>query len=712
MKNKILILLLAFIFTSGQCLAVQEGNVVSDGDTQKKLMEAFDEVNKYSNSFFTPSAAKIQAKKDKVKSQKKDGYRDVNTRRGSMLPVPRLKMKIQSFGKPKTPQTQVEEDLTPQNQAILDCDNMEYFADKTELQADGNVVMFFPKNNSTLKADRMIYNQSSNLIKAFGNVVLISDGKELLGDYMQVDLNEENALVNNPISDLYSINIKAKKGYMYGDKLIEEQGRMLVTKRKMIDFKADMFGPDLDRMFVSEQDKGYLMKEAHGSKFKIKTNDLIINSKKEHDTVTLKHAEIYMNGKKIGTIPKITVHTNKAQDYIEADYPEIGTVSNLGMYAGPGFVFDTPGGTTLKVLPILNYQSNGDNTEDNKIGWGGIAKFKSSSNKTDFAYGTANEMFIVRGLQLLDDNLYFQYASNAYQDDWFMGFRMPKLGGELVYQDSFVNEDFIGENQNMIYTHRLAAGYIQDGIIGNKGAKLGEDGVGTLRFKYMGEVAQTLYSLGDETKNAINARLELVGQAATTVYGTGDTQMIGRVGPRLHSQYKYWMQDVGYFLSAYDDKTPLVNYDRYMYGRSNAYLRESFRICKYLTISWLGSLNLSGDSWNGNLLQENSFFFGIGPDDIRLNIGYDTVRQQSFVTLGMHLDAKGSSIEYKKMVVKNPDTLGKSKQPKASQAFESNSDKKQGGTIDLGLPAVDDDGNIIPIKAEVINISQDIPGEI
>lgn len=49
-----------------------------------------------------------------------------------------------------------------------------------------------------------------------------------------------------------------------------------------------MFGPNLDDMYVNEWDKAYFMKESSGSKFKIKTNEIYINSKKEHDDLTLK----------------------------------------------------------------------------------------------------------------------------------------------------------------------------------------------------------------------------------------------------------------------------------------------------------------------------------------------------------------------------------------------------------------------------------------
>lgn len=659
MKKKIILFLITLITSNLQVLAIQDSKVISDTSTEKNgYSQELDDINQYTNTFFTPHIKKV-VKVDNDKKKSSDFLGNSTQGHGSLPPVKRLRLMLKNRNNPKVSENTAV-DNSVKDQAILDCDFMEYFADKTELEADGHVVMFFPENNSTIKADKMIYNQTSNLIKAFGNVVLISDGKELFGDYMQVDMNEENAVMDQPVTDFFQIKARAKKGYMYGDKLIQEQGSLCVTKKTMINLKAEMFGPDLDTMFVDPKDKSYFAKDSHGEKFKIKTNDLIINSKKEHDTLTLKHAEVYFNDKKIGTIPTITMHTNKNQDYIEADYPEISTISNMGLYAGPGFVFDTPHGTTLKVLPILNYQSNGDNSSDNAFGWGGIVKFKSATNKTDMGYGTANKVFIMRGLQRLDDNLYFQYAANSYMDDWFLGFRMPKLLGELVYQNDFLNRDFLGKDKDMLFTHRVAAAYAQTGDA--QGPLLNSEGsMGTMRFKYMGEVAQTLYKFNDMSTSPVNAKLELVGQGSAALYGTGNTQTIARIGPRIHTQYKYWMQDAGYFLSAYNDNTPMPLYDSYMYGRSNVYLRESLRLCKYLTLSWFGSLNLSQDSWDGKMIQENGFYFALGPDDIKLNIGYDTVRQQSFVTMAMHLDAKGSTVEFKKMVIKNPETLGKNK---------------------------------------------------
>ena len=131
--------------------------------------------------------------------------------------------------------------------------------------------------------------------------------------------------------------------------------------------------------------------------------------------------------------------------------------------------------------------------------------------------------------------------------------------------------------------------------------------MGTTRLKYMAELAQSLYSYKNEEK-LIRADLAWILQGSAALYGTGDTQFIGRTGPVLHTQYKRWMQDIGYFISAYDDNTPLPIFDTYRYGRSNVFARESLRLNKYLTFSWITSANLSDDSPNGKVFQENGFY--------------------------------------------------------------------------------------------------------
>ena len=149
-------------------------------------------------------------------------------------------------------------------------------------------------------------------------------------------------------------------------------------------------------------------------------------------------------------------------------------------------------------------------------------------------------------------------------------------------------------------------------------------------------------------------------QGSAALYGTGDTQFIGRIGPRLHTQYKYWMQDIAYFASAYQDNTPLKVYDTYRYGHGCINIREALRLNKYVSLAWSGTINVTGDSPNGKPFQECTFLVSLGPDDFKINLGYDWVREHTYFGIAIAMNTKGSGIEYEKLVIKHPERLAKS----------------------------------------------------
>jgi hypothetical protein len=193
----------------------------------------------------------------------------------------------------------------------------------------------------------------------------------------------------------------------------------------------------------------------------------------------------------------------------------------------------------------------------------------------------------------------------------------------------------------------------------------------------MAEASQNFYRYRNEA-NQTELSFDAVAQLSAALYGTGDTQFIGRVGPRMHSQWKRWMQDIGYFQSVYDDNTPMPVFDAYRYGKSNVYAREYIRLCKYLTLAWFGSINLSNDAGNGKLFQENRFFLSIGPDDIKFNIGYDTIREGTFFNVLIMTDAKGTQVDYDKLVIKQdkkPQDEKENKEPAKPKAEFQNSNK-------------------------------------
>ncbi len=540
--------------------------------------------------------------------------------------------------KKKTEKAQEQEDT---ENIILDCDNMDYDTETYCMVATGHVNVEFVKQQTVIKADTITYDRMNNTIKAEGDVKILKNGRTITGDYIFVDMNEENALIENPVTRTATIEIKSKKGYVYGDKIVQENGSLIVDESFPINFRSGLRGPQMSQMIVPKDQT--MTADMEKGLIKLKAKELKITQKGNIEILSMRHGTLFKGKHKLIKVPALKVYTNKNNDFAETNSWELGSIRGLGMYIGPGFVLPLSYGAVLKAIPILNYNHG--------IGVGGIGRYQSGTNRTQIAYGTAKSKFLIRGKQKLDDNLYLQYGMNDYMNEWFLGRRRPKYGLDLVYENAYSSDNFLIKNHTSTFSHRLDLGYYHDQDEDANFRKLSGNQIGTMRVRYMMQADQNLYDYRNEEKQAALS-FDISSQLSAALYGTGDTQVIGRIGPRMHSQYRRWMQDIGYFQSVYDDNSPLPVFDAYRYGKSNVYLREYFRICRYLTVSWFGSINLSGDSPNGKSFQENSFYVSFGPDDVKINLGYDFIRENTFFTIEVMMDAKGTKIDYEKLEIK------------------------------------------------------------
>lgn len=538
--------------------------------------------------------------------------------------------------------TKKETPETPENteNIILDCDNMDYDTENYCLYATGNVNVEFVKQQTTVQADKITYDRMNNTIKAEGNVKIVKNGQIINGDYIFVDMNEENALIENPVTKTATIEIKAKKGYVYGDKIVQEQGSITVDHSYPINLRSPG-GPQIQNMIVPKE--ATLKNDMENGLVRIKSKEITIKQKGDLEVIAIKRTNIKKGKWTLLKVPALKVYTNKNQDYAETNSWELGSYKGLGMFIGGGFVFELPKGSVLKAMPILTYH--------HKLGVGAIGRFHSGTNFTQAGYGTSQSKILVYGKQRLDDNLFLQYAMNDYMDEWWLGRRRPKYGIDLVYDNGYSSDSFLLKGRPSSFRHRFDVGYYQDMGMDKYYDKIRSSNIGTLRARYMAQASQSFYYYRNEA-NQTALSLDLVAELAASLYGTGDTQFIGRLGPRLHTQWKRWMQDIGYFQSVYEDNSPMPVYDAYRYGKSNVYAHEYIRLNKYLTLSWLGSINLSNDSGSGKLFQENRFYLSIGPEDIKFNIGYDTIREGTFFNVMIMTDAKGTQVDYDKLVIK------------------------------------------------------------
>lgn len=546
-----------------------------------------------------------------------------------------------------------------ENQLMLDAANINYDNITGEMVATGRPVLFLPPQQTKIVADVMTYDDQGNILKATGDVLIIKDGKVTHSDYLIVNLNEETIDADNIFAEFPKLNITAEHSLQKDGMLIFNNGKMFSDQDGIYRIKTEVAGLGLEDMIIADDAKSlFFGKPEHN--IDIKVSNLEIDSRKNHDIIKAKNIQFGHNDKYVFKWPSFKVYTNKERDYFEANYPELGSLPRMGMFIGPGFVFGGPFGSVIKAIPLINY--------DKKFGVGGMIKYINSNNRTELAYASARNRFILRGRQQLDDDLYLQYGYNSYANEWYLGDRMPKLITELVYNKAFMHKNFLGDNRDMTFAHRASFGFMKDNDENLRGEKFRSNDFATTRSKYMAQIYQTLYQYENIDKR-IRLTAGLALQGSGTVYGSGDTQFIARGGPSIRLQYKNWIQDASYFLAGYQDGTPMPHFDSYRYGTSSFRLLEALRINKYITVGWQAYINLSDDAPNGKNIQENAFLVSLGPDDMKLVLGYDFIRERTYLGVNVAFNPKGTTIRYDKMIIKNPENLNMNKDNEQQVAY-------------------------------------------
>lgn len=565
---------------------------------------------------------------------------------GKELEIPNLidvlKPKLK-FGKNKKAQeaeqsANAQENEKPKNSITLESKEVEYFEDRNEVEARGGVVIKTHPDNTTLSADKAIFNRDSNVIKLFGNVVLQKDDATIAGDFMNIDLNEENVLMNEPVGTLGLMTIRAQEGYAYANEIQTINGEAEMAKKIETYLQSKGFGY-YDTTIVQRDLATPDLKKKRSEPLKIKTREIIIESKKEHDTITFKDVEIYYKKFKIATAGSAEILTDKSQSYVETNLPEVGMIRDFGTYVGWGFATETPLGGTLKVIPALVYDSG--------VGFGLIGRYRSKRNMIEAAYATSSENLILRGEYNVNDNVRIDYGRHAYFSEWFFGRRRPGYLAQISYDKSYNNEDL-----KLRYRHVFSGGYVTDWA-----KEESENKFGTARLRWQAEVAKSLFEVKNDEQEMF-LRLSSYAQVGATVYGTGDTVGVVRFGPSIHSRVKNWGSRISYGVAGVHGESPLM-FDKYVYGKQYLSIDENLRLCRFLSVGYQGTISILRDNIDKDLLTENKFYVIAGPDDLKLSFAYDAYRERFFFDVLFLMGGDSSKIKYDKLTVKNPDKQGK-----------------------------------------------------
>ena len=318
-----------------------------DGDDVESLEELTDRNLKKIMNVESSDNEEVKPKKKFAFWHRKKNKDDQSVEKEEEKPAQDIKKDTEPEKSPETLELSGGvKQVVAEKDAQLDCDVMNYYEDRNEIEATGHPVLYFPPQGVTLKADKLVYNTVTNIIKAYDNVELIKDGSSIYGDFIQINMNEETSLITNMKADKMNMVIRAKKANAGDNLIVLEDGKMYAEKSFMLRFKTRIIGSDFSQMQILDEDRSYLDPSGN-AKIKVVAKEISVNAKKNHDLITVKEADIKYNDFTLRHIRSLTAHTNKKHEYFEANYPEFGSRSRIGMFAGPGFVFDVPNGCLL-----------------------------------------------------------------------------------------------------------------------------------------------------------------------------------------------------------------------------------------------------------------------------------------------------------------------------------------------------------------------------
>ncbi len=526
------------------------------------------------------------------------------------------------------------------NKFQINADKLYYDDESGNIFAKGNVEIIAKSQGVTLKADDVVLDKEKQTIKLQDNVKIIKDGVEMLGEYMLVDLNEENILMDNPTLDAYSFRVNAQEGYLIANDLLMLNGVLKNTKDMQYPFytRGFMAVEPLGSQYINDKifNDIELNPTAKKQAYKIKAKEIVLTSYKDHNSFQMNGSNLYYNNHKIVHNSDIEIISDKSKKVIETNLPELGTFRSFGTYLGYGMVFRLPKGQSFKLMPALTYG-------DSNIGIGAIGRYRTQNGLLEGGWNTSTTNIVARGRYRFNDSLSLNYGRNAYIPEGFMGARRSGYAAQLQYLKSYKNEDL-----DIGFNHGFYAGIFSEYEKHDQ-----EHAFATTRFRYLAEISKQLFKIENKEQDMLLG-LSAHAQGSATVYGTGDTAGVVRIGPVLTSRLKRWESNIGYMLGGIHGDSPFI-FDKYRYGVSSILFNEKFNFNNKFALGYRAYISPLRDNYEEHLLTESRLYAVLGPNDLKVVLSYDFVREVAHIDFMFLIGSDNSKIEFDKLTTKDID---------------------------------------------------------
>ena len=533
-----------------------------------------------------------------------------------------------------------DEPVEEKNRFQINADEITYDDEEGNVYAKGHVEIIAKSQGVTLKADNAVLDKPSQTIKLTDNVKILKDGTEMSGEYMLVDLNEQNILMDNPSMKAYSFVINAQEGYLIANDIQMLNGTIKSSEKKDIVLQTSGFMRLDNTAWDAVRNKDIIRESSDVSRkqvYKIDAKEIVVTSYKEHNSIVLKNSDIYYGKHKIIKNSDIEILSDKKNQVIDTNSPEGGTMRAFGTYIGYGFVHKLPKGQILKLMPALVYG-------DSNIGVGLVARHRSKNSMLEAGYATSTTNLVARGKYRFSDGLTLNYGRNAYIPEGFMGARRSGYAAQLQYEKSYFNRDL-----DIAFNHGVYAGIFSDYQEHDQ-----ENAYATTRFRYMAEISKNLFSYQNKEQE-LGFNFGLLSQAQATIYGSGETVGIARFGPIVSTKLKGWESSIGYLIAGTHGDSPFI-FDKYRYGKHAIMVNERYNFNNKFAIGYRATFTPLKDNYENDLMTESRFYVIFGPQDLKMILSYDFVRDIAHFDFMFLLGTEAAKINFDKLTTKNIDS--------------------------------------------------------
>ncbi|MFN8614791.1 MAG: hypothetical protein U0003_02630 [Vampirovibrionales bacterium] len=572
--------------------------------------------------------------------------------------------------------------------------------------ATGQVKVVVSEQNTELWGDKVVYDPGREVMTAFGNVVINNKGQKVYGTYAKIDLTRQSALINDPITALDEVRIKARQAFVDGKVSRMFNGKLVVvpkaqpTATALVTPWAGESDPDLSQLAITDPLRPLPSKKPAStasapvdpSRYPntLVPQDLDMSWDQDHAGVSnnmqyyAKHVDVIRGEDgydEINAISPVLKYKNYPIARLnQMDFAHVGPTADLeylgpdigvdpdygGFYVGPGWDFRLGKGF-LRTSPFLilgvgqRRRRSGQDIDDvSGVGGGLMTHYLSNRMNISAGYNVlvGTPTLLLNRKMFGDGKTRLLLTANEDYTMGFFGFERPRYSAQLTDRRFWADEAL--RSKNIRLETYATAGVAHDEFFPTNQEdyfieKPDKKPVTAGRFQLQTQLrnARPVWSVGRNDGDHLQLGWQV--QGSMSGYTTGDYYGLLRFGPtaRINLFNNRFTSINRYFYSLNSGETPFV-FDGYTAGRNSLLTRNQFQINKFLAVGMRTQFSLNSDNARGDMITGNQLYVLFGPEDVKFNLAYDHIRQRTFFGINLMQGKAHKTLHYERMDVYQP----------------------------------------------------------